>query len=170
MLANDLSETLSLDGAWKFRLGEDFAWSDIEVPGCWEAQDFDKFLDGPAFYQRKFDLPMGWSHKRIQLEFDAVSYACEVMLNGVCVGRHRGLWTPFAFEIPNHILREGENTLEIQVYKPGMQVETVRHSGERQPDARYPMRSSLAGFIPDVATTFGGYMAVCSLATGGICA
>jgi hypothetical protein len=147
MLQNELAETLPLDGTWDFSLGSNAAWGTIQVSGCWEAQGFDMRIDGPATYRKEFQIPASWRGKQLQLEFGAVSYACTVSLNGAQVGEHRGLWTPFACNITSAARCGESNILEVTVYKPGSY-------GDLQ--ARYPMRSSLAGFIPDIATTFGG--------------
>jgi hypothetical protein len=141
MLRNDNARIVPLDGTWDFRLGTGAAWSAIGVPGCWEAQGYSKWVDGPAEYRRAFMLPDEWVGSRIILEFDAVSYACTVRVNWQEVGVHRGIWTPFAFDITAHVTFGGENLLSILLYKPGTQ---------------YPVRATLAGFLPDVATTFGG--------------
>jgi hypothetical protein len=140
-LQNDLSAVLSLDGRWDFSLGENALWGEIQVPGCWEAQGYSKYPDGPAFYRREVTLPIDWEGHTILAEFDAVSYACEVFCNGVTVGAHRGLWTPFQVDLTSAAQPGAANLLEVKTYKPG---------------EHFPMRSSLAGFLPDVATTFGG--------------
>jgi hypothetical protein len=140
MLTNEFNQVISLDGSWEFCLGEG-PWSSIQVPGAWEAQGYSKFIDGPARYRRRMFIPPDWQGKKIFLEFQAVSYACQVYLNGLLVGEHRGIWTPFLVDISEQVQHGKQNTLEISLFKPG---------------TRYPMRSSLAGFIPDVATTFGG--------------
>ena len=140
MLINELAETIPLTGAWEFSLGNGQPGT-IAVPGCWEAQGYSKTVDGPAHYRRSVFLPAGWAGRRIQLEFDAVSYACVIYCNGIQVGTHRGMWTPFAVDISAAARPGEENRLEVVVYKPGQ---------------HYPMRASLAGFLPDLATTFGG--------------
>ncbi len=147
MLKNELAETYSLDGTWDFSLGENAPWGTIQVPGCWEAQGFDMLSDGPATYRKDFTIPGSWRGRQVQLEFDAASYACTVFLNGIQVGEHHGLWTPFACEVTSAARFAESNRLEVIVYKPGSYGDS---------HARYPMRSSLAGFIPDIATTFGG--------------
>jgi hypothetical protein len=141
LLKNDLASTLSLDSPWDFALGKDTPWGQIQVPGCWEAQGYPKTIDGPARYRRQVFIPNEWTGQRVFIEFDAVSYACTVRLNDVEVGQHRGLWTPFAVDVTRTARFGRPNTLELEVYKPG---------------ERYPMRSCLAGFLPDVATAFGG--------------
>ena len=103
---------------------------------------------GPARYRRTVDVPADWDEQRVMLEFDAVSYACTVLVNGVVAGQHVGMWTPFAIDVSAHLRPGSANEIELEVYKPG---------------GRYPMRSSLAGFLPDVATTFGGIWQSCRL-------
>lgn len=149
MLRNDCAPTISLDGEWEFMLGE-ADWSTVQVPGCWEAQGYSKRVEGPARYRRSVTVPAEWRDQAVILAFDAVSYACEVSVNGERIGEHFGLWTPFSFDISS-LLRYGEeNQIELSIYKPG---------------ERYPMRASLAGFLPDVATTFGGIWRSCRLIT-----
>lgn len=140
-LKNDLAEFIVLDGAWKFSLGDASVWGEIQVPGCWEAQGYSKLVDGPATYRREVTIPDEWAGQTIIAQFEAVSYACTILLNGVKVGSHRGLWTPFEVDLTPAVRQGEKNLLELIVYKPG---------------EHYPMRSSLAGFIPDVSTTFGG--------------
>ena len=140
MLRNDLAPTISLDGNWEFRLGADQPWSTIQVPGCWEAQGYSKWTEGPAFYRRSVEVPATWADQRIFLEFDAVSYHCTVTVNGTTAGSHQGMWTAFAVDVTDH-LAAGVNLFELEIYKPG---------------TRFPLRSTLAGFLPDVAVIFGG--------------
>jgi len=136
---NDLAQSMSLDGEWQFSLGEQSG--SIQVPGTWEAQNYPRRIDGPAVYQRQIDIPAEWIGSTIQLQFDAVSYHVEVEVNGVAIGSHIGLWTPFAFDITQAVRPGITNVIRLTVYKPG---------------ERFPMRESLAGFLPDVCLPFGG--------------
>jgi len=96
-LRNEAAPVLALDGTWEFQLGAQAGT--IVVPGCWEAQGYSRHLDGPARYRRMVTIPADWASRRILLEFDALSYAAVVRWNGQTVGEHRGLWTPFAFDV-----------------------------------------------------------------------
>ncbi|MGH2522033.1 MAG: glycoside hydrolase family 2 protein [Anaerolineales bacterium] len=138
-LENDLSAYLSLDGDWRFRFG-DAPEQTIPVPSAWEAHTRDKLTDGPAFYRRAFTLPDDWLGKQMVLDARAISFDATVRANGQVAGHHRGLWSPFQVDL-TRFLDAGENEIEIEVWKPGV---------------RFPMRESLAGFLPDVCTTFGG--------------
>jgi len=138
-LENTLALTLTLDSEWEFRLGGERART-ITVPSAWEASTADKATDGPAFYRRQIFIPAEWLTKKIFLEADAISHHAVVRVNGHMAGEHTGLWTPFQIEITPWV-HEGENALEIEVWKLG---------------ERYPPRAWLGGFLPDVAVTFGG--------------
>ncbi len=136
---NELADVLSLDGEWAFSLaGESGA---IRAPGTWEAQGYARHVDGPAMFQRTIRVPAEWQGKCVQLQFDAVSYDAEISVNGAQVGRHTGMWSPFALDVTHVIRSDEDNEISLTIFKPG---------------ERFPMRESLAGFLPDVATTFGG--------------
>ncbi len=138
-LENDLAPSLSLDGEWEFRLA-DAPPILVEVPSAWETYTRDKTTDGPAFYRRTFIVPDSWSGRKIYLEAGAISFHAAIRLNGQTAGAHRGLWSPFQIDLTPYV-HPGENVVEIEVWKPGN---------------RFPPRESLAGFLPDVCTTFGG--------------
>jgi hypothetical protein len=136
---NSDAPSLPLDGEWRFRLGES-AEKSIIVPSAWEAHTSDKITDGPALYRRTFTLPETWPGATIILEAQAISFDATLRVNGQHAGAHRGMWSPFQCDVTPFI-QPGENMLEIEVWKPG---------------GRFPLREALAGFLPDVATTFGG--------------
>ncbi|MCZ7542274.1 MAG: hypothetical protein M5R40_01470 [Anaerolineae bacterium] len=107
MNENALADTLDLGGTWDFRFAD--RAGAIAVPGAWEAQGYDRRLDGPAVYRRTFRVPAGWAGRRVWLQFDAVSYHVEVAIDGRAVGTHRGMWTPFEFDVTDHVA-PGANT------------------------------------------------------------
>jgi beta-galactosidase len=137
-LENDLSQAVSLDGEWQFQLADQLPRT-IQVPSAWEASTDDKLTEGPAVYRRSFPLAVG--EGRYFLECDAVSFAAVVRVNGRLAGEHTGLWTRWQLDVTPFV-RDGENEIEIEVWKPG--------------EGRYKLRESLAGFLPDVCNTFGG--------------
>ncbi|MEL6272348.1 MAG: glycoside hydrolase family 2 TIM barrel-domain containing protein, partial [Chloroflexota bacterium] len=62
---------------------------------------------GTAWYRTGFRLPWGWRGQRIYLRFNAVSYVCEVWLNGMRLGAHEGGHLPFAFDVTDHVKDNG---------------------------------------------------------------
>lgn len=130
---------LSLDGEWSFALADQTGV--ICTPGVWEAQGYERRVDGPAVFRRSIFIPSGWQGQRVQLQFDALSYYVEARVNGLPVGDHTGMWTAFAFDVTDAIRPAETNLIELTVFKPG---------------GRFPLRESLAGFLPDVCIPFGG--------------
>jgi hypothetical protein len=108
---------LSLDGVWQFR-HEDGPWREAHVPGPWQAE-FSDLVDtsGAAVYKRSFALPEGWGSQQLALQFGAVSYFCEVLLNGQVVGSHEGAFLPFEIVLPASSLKS-HNELEVRVTMP----------------------------------------------------
>jgi hypothetical protein len=128
-----MSDTrLSLDGPWSFTTdphdrGECEAWYErtsgfgrqVEVPSAWQLYGRD-LLDytGAAWYYRDFELPDGWDGRRIRLTIGASDYLTRAWLNGQFVGQHEGGYTPFAFDLTDHVNPRGTNHLVIRVYDP----------------------------------------------------
>lgn len=113
----EVRQQLSLDGVWQFR-HEDGAWRDAHVPSPWQAE-FSDLVDtsGNAVYKRQFDLPAGWEGREIALKFGAVSYFCDVLLNGQKVGSHEGAFLPFEFVLPAGLVK-AQNEVEVRVTFP----------------------------------------------------
>src|SRR2546426_472548 len=72
--------------------------------------------------------------------FRSAAIRWPVRVNSVQVTVHHGMWSPFQVDI-GRWAHAGENDLEVGVWKPGR---------------RFPVQESIAGFLPDVATAFGG--------------
>ena len=87
----------------------------VPVPGVWE--QVRPRYDGVGWYRRTFTAEAAWKRQCVRLRFGAVSYFCEVYLNGARVGLHEGGYTPFEFDVTRR-LRAGENTLVVRVINP----------------------------------------------------
>lgn len=69
------------------------------------------------WYRRTFTVPSGWSGRRVQLNFGAVTWRTAVWVNGVSQGTHSGGYDAFSFDITNS-LQAGQNELIVGVYSP----------------------------------------------------
>jgi hypothetical protein len=137
---NALSETHSLNGQWRFRLGSS-SESTMEIPGAWHAQAGNQDCEGPARFWRSILIPEAWlARGQVRLECDALAVWSVIEINGKRVGVQNGMWSPASFDI-TRALRAGENRLQITLWRPG---------------ARFPPRENLAGFLPDLGRSFGG--------------
>lgn len=137
---NDQQLYLPLTEApWEFRLGPALPQA-VWLPAAWETHTQDKTIEGPALYRRAFEIPDGWQGRRILLDAQGISFHAGVSVNGRPAGEHSGAWSPFQLDVTD-LVRPGRNAIALEVWKPGR---------------RFPLRESLAGFLPDVCTTFGG--------------
>jgi len=69
-------------------------------------------------YERAFKVPAGWNGKRVLLNFGAVDYKCEVLVNGRSAGKHEGGYDPFSFDITDLLSGGGEQKLVVRVTDP----------------------------------------------------
>ncbi len=66
------------------------------------------------WYRTTFKVPSSWKGKRLMLNFEAVDWQADVIVNDVQVGRHTGGYTHFSFDITPY-LKSGDNTLVVRV-------------------------------------------------------
>jgi beta-galactosidase/beta-glucuronidase len=119
---------LNLNGEWEFaedpgRSGEEQGWTTgrtlgqrIVVPFPPEARlsGIGKVDFMPAvWYRRQFRVPEAWQGRRVLLHFGAVDYEAAVWVNGQLVGKHRGGYSPFRFEV-TPFLTGGDNELVVR--------------------------------------------------------
>jgi len=144
---------LDLNGRWRFRLfsrpeavdrgatrlhGDDAEWSEVEVPGCWTMQGFDRphytniqmpfdpalGLEPPAVprdnptgvYRRRFQLPRKWQGRRIVLHVGGAESVLYVYCNGKPVGMSKDSRLAAEFDI-SEAVRPGENVLALGVVR-----------------------------------------------------
>ena len=74
---------------------------------------------GYVWYYRSFcALPDLDGNMRYRLEFDRVSYICQVYLNGVYLGEHRHSEESFSFDVTDAVSTTGENLLAVRCFEP----------------------------------------------------
>jgi len=115
-----------LSGVWSFRLdpddeGRERGWCrgvpepvPAGVPGSWNEQvpgARDEL--GPAWYERRFELPPV-GDRQVGIRFGSAVYAAEVWLNGERLGEHEGGHLPFMLPC-SAALADGENVLVVRV-------------------------------------------------------
>ncbi|MDO6518767.1 glycoside hydrolase family 2 protein [Zobellia uliginosa] len=116
------NETLSLNGEWHFLasneeseeqlLTADYTeWDTLTVPGNWDVENKYAHFKGKGYYQRNFTLPENWQKKQVRLKFDAVYETSKVWLNGELLGEHEGGYTPFEFNITDHLRTDKPNSI-----------------------------------------------------------
>jgi beta-galactosidase len=86
--------------------------TNIRVP--WHSFD-EKAYQFVSIYRRHFRLPASAQGRRVFVDFEGVMTASTVWLNGVKLGEYRGGFTPFSFELTEHLDWAGENVLAVEV-------------------------------------------------------
>ncbi|MCW5977084.1 MAG: hypothetical protein KIT09_03365 [Bryobacteraceae bacterium] len=128
------ADWVNLNGEWEFRfdpqdLGIDQNWQNprtpfdrrITVPFCWESKLSgveDTSGQQVGWYRRSITVPAGWSGRRVWLRFDAVDWEARVWVNGRQAGAHEGGYTPFAFDITDHIKPGERATVVVRAFDP----------------------------------------------------
>lgn len=86
----------------------------LNVPSDWNSQLPElKYYEGTIWYARRFDAKVE-TNKRLFLYFRAVSYRCNIYLNGKKVGSHEEGFTPFQIEVTD-LLKSKDNFLAVEV-------------------------------------------------------
>ena len=110
--------SLSLDGAWDFKLAGAGAGARSSSRAHGRRNSPTSAMpSGRADYRRRFALPAEWRGREVVIRFGAVNYFCRARLNGVPIGEHEGGYLPFEFILPAASLAP-ENTLEVEVTLP----------------------------------------------------
>jgi beta-galactosidase len=86
--------------------------TNIELP--WHSFD-DKDYEFVSTYRRRFKYPKDADGKRVFVDFEGVMTASTVWINGQLLGNYRGGFTPFSFEVTQHLHRNAENVLVVKV-------------------------------------------------------
>ncbi len=119
------SDYLILNGEWEFeidnaRVGKERRYferksldSRITLPFCPESSlsglSHTDFMNA-LWYRRSMTVPEEFSGKRILFHIDACDYECELYINGILAGTHKGGYTPICHDI-TELLCEGENSV-----------------------------------------------------------
>jgi len=86
--------------------------TNIKLP--WHSFD-DKLYEFVSVYRRRFKLPASERGKRVFVDFEGVMTASTVWINGTRLGEYKGGFTPFSFELTDHVKWNAENVLVVQV-------------------------------------------------------
>ena len=69
-------------------------------------------------YRRNFTIPEEWGNENVVLHFGAVEFESEVFINGKSIGKHKGGYDSFSFDITKFLDRHSQNELVVSVYDP----------------------------------------------------
>lgn len=57
-------------------------------------------------YQKTFTYQKEWKNSVISIHFEGVAHQASVYLNGILLGTHQGGYTPFEFDLSNHLKKD----------------------------------------------------------------
>ena len=132
--SQDYRTVQSLEGSWKFALGnnsewssedyDDSNWENMAVPSSWERHGFNGY-DGYAWYRKTIFIQAVDDDEELVLELGYIDDADEVFFNGVKIGG-AGSFPPQPktaynalrlYGIPNHLIKyDAVNTMAIKVF------------------------------------------------------
>lgn len=72
--------------------------------------------ENSLWYERTFTVPSKWKGKDILLHFGGVDWKSEVYVNGHKVGKHKGGYDPFYYNITPYLKKSGKQTLTVKVF------------------------------------------------------
>ena len=101
------------------RVFDDSGFARVTIPHTnvrlpWHSFD-DKDYEFISIYRRHFRLPADARGRRVFVDFEGAMTASTVWLNGVQLGEYKGGFTPFSFELTQHIDWDGDNVLAVEV-------------------------------------------------------
>jgi beta-galactosidase/beta-glucuronidase len=118
---------INLNGYWDFEIDNSKSGRErklqekanlsgkILVPFCPESKLSEvehKDFMASVWYKREVEIPEDWKNDKVLLHFGAVDYDTEVWVNGSSVGRHRGGYTSFYFDITDY-LKQGVTVITV---------------------------------------------------------
>jgi beta-glucuronidase len=85
------------------------------IPGDWNTQAEKLFyFEGSLWFKKSFDYQKSDPANRLFVHFGAANYRTDVYVNGKKIGMHEGGFTPFTFEITEHV-KPTDNFMVIRV-------------------------------------------------------
>jgi hypothetical protein len=94
-------------------------------------------IDERLWYSRKFVIPDSWHDKRIFLHFGAIDWETDLWINDQYVGKNRGGYHPFSFEITTLMNKKEEQHIRLAVYDPTDHGKQPRGKQVRKPGGIY---------------------------------
>jgi len=81
---------------------------------AWHSFD-DKDYEFLSVYRRHFKVPAETRGRHVFVDFEGVMTASTVWLNGIRLGEYKGGYTPFSFELTEHLDFNSDNVLAVEV-------------------------------------------------------
>lgn len=93
---------------------DDSQWHSFTLPASWRGSELEN-VNGSVWFRKTIDLPPSLAGKEALLRLGAIIDGDHTYLNGTLVGTTDYKYPPRKYPIPKSLLKEGLNTLAIQV-------------------------------------------------------
>jgi len=90
-------------------------WTEVAVPGHWQATDEFRTSDGPLLYRHRFEQDRPEPGRRRFVTLDGVFYQADVWLDGAYLGDPEGYFFPHSFDITGLSRLATEHVLAVEV-------------------------------------------------------
>lgn len=130
-IAQSMRHKQSINDGWRFlnegiafgqniSLVDDGKWEKVNMPHSWNADDpFDadkSYKRGIGWYRKTINIKKEErSSKKYYLHFEGVNQVADVFVNGIHVGRHKGGYTAFTFDITKALHDEEPQLVAVMV-------------------------------------------------------
>lgn len=119
-------QTIELNKDWQFVKGDyqpkdsstTYEWQQVNIPHTWNNVDMQTgkdFYAGNALYKKTINAPAEWKDKQIFLRFEGVGQLTDVYVNNRLIGRHKGSYAAFVFDISYALRYDAPNTILVKV-------------------------------------------------------
>ncbi len=106
-----------INRGWQFRASKSAQFEPAVLPHTNVRLPWHNFNDTQyeflSTYRRSFRLPEAARGRRVFIDFEGAMTASTVLINGVNLGEYKGGYTPFSFELTEHL--RDENMLEVRL-------------------------------------------------------
>jgi beta-galactosidase len=124
---------LDFNPGWQFLLGDaegaqaisfdDRDWRNAALPHTARIESLvtgepgsDTFQwQGTCWYRKHFTIDPETAGRRVFLQFDGAMNVADVWLNGDYLGRHKGGWLPFGFDVSDRIAAGAQNVVAVRL-------------------------------------------------------
>ncbi|GHA36843.1 9-O-acetylesterase [Salinimicrobium marinum] len=138
---------------WKAAEIDDSSWKTMDIPGYWADTEFGP-KNGVVWFRKTINLQDNWTQGATKLLLGRIVDADSVFVNGKFVGNTTYQYPPRRYEIPEGVLKSGENTISIRIINEsgrGGFVEEKEYkliSGEKEMDLTGTWKFKLGAEMP----------------------
>lgn len=99
---------------WKLPEINDSDWATMNVPGYWNDK-FPEIKNGVVWFRKQFTINKDDAGKAAFLNLGRIVDADSVFINGICVGNITYQYPPRWYNVPENILKEGQNEIVVRL-------------------------------------------------------